>query len=428
MSEVQLYHGDCLDVLPALPENSVDTCITDPPYGLEFMGKDWDSGIPSVAFWREVLRVLKPGASLMAFGGTRTWHRLAVAIEDAGFEIRDTVMWVYGSGFPKSMSVSKAIDREAGMEREVIGLSPNDRPNSKVASGMGFDRALDKGQGHKAITITAPATPEAQLWDGWGTALKPAWEPIIVAMKPREGTYAQNALKWGVAGLWIDGGRVPTNGENVQAQSGHRGQPFGVREHKFAPRQYTTKGRWPANVIHDGSEEVLREFPESKGQAGDVRGTEPSRTGGSGTNCYGEYGRIPAAKRNDSGSAARFFYCAKASRKERDAGLEDFQETTVGDGRKKPIDNAYQRGKTGRKNTHPAVKPLALMRYLCRLTKTPTGGVVLDPFMGSGTTGMAAVLEGRGFIGIEIEKEYFDVAEKRIGQAQMQPRLPMEGL
>src|SRR6185312_518845 len=200
-----IYLGDCREVRSALPDNSVDTIITDPPYGLEFMGKGWDKGVPGVEFWKEFLAVAKPGAMLLAFGGTRTFHRMTAAIEDSGWEIRDCMMWLYGSGFPKSLNISKAIDKAKGVERDVVGISANDRPASQVKGGKAFDRGLDEGQEHQPLMITAPATDLAKQWDGWGTALKPAWEPIIVAMKPLDGTFAENAEKWGVAGINVDG-------------------------------------------------------------------------------------------------------------------------------------------------------------------------------------------------------------------------------
>ena len=382
-----IYTGDCLEVLAGMPENSIDTCITDPPYELGFMGKKWDSS--GIAFqpetWQAVYRVLKPGALLLAFGGTRTYHRMVCAIEDAGFEIRDTIAWVYGSGFPKSYDISKGIDKKAGAKREVVGWNENltgrTRPEGNPV------RFTNKANG----TLTAPSTPEAQLWDGWGTALKPAFEPIVVAMKPLDGTYVENALKWGVAGLWIDGGRIGNEEINLH---GNNGNVFGGGESE--KNYHTIIGRFPANLIHDGSDEVLEVFPQTT--SGNLNSGH-KRGDGTGNSFMGGGGVVQGNYGGDSGSAARFFYCAKASRAERNAGLEN--------------------------NGHPTVKPIALMRYLVRLTKTPTGGVVLDPFMGSGTTGIACVLEGREFIGIEREPEYVEIAEKRIAEAQMQPRLEL---
>ncbi len=374
---VELHLGDCLSVMAELPENSVDTIITDPPYGLTFMGKDWDRGVPGVAFWEQALRVAKPGATLLAMGGTRTFHRLVCAIEGAGFEIRDTIAWVYGSGFPKSYDISKGIDKQAGAERKVVG-------REKVDIGM---QSGNMHAGRKSMIverdITAPSIPAAQLWHGWGTALKPAMELICVAMKPIDGTYVNNALTWGVAGLWIDGGRVDGEPWKAHDATGLAKVKFFTNgEAQVIHKEPHVQGRFPANFIHDGSDEVVGLFP------------------------------------ND---AQRFFYCAKASRSERNAGLEGMPDKqrdlsrnvnqpsmNGGDG------NPFNRGVKPVTNHHPTVKPLALMRYLVRLTSTPTGGIVLDPFMGSGTTGIAAVLEGRDFIGIELNAEYLEIAERRI--------------
>lgn len=396
--KVELHLGNCLEVMVELPENSVDTILTDPPYGLTFMGKDWDRGVPGVAFWREALRVAKPGAMLLAMGGTRTFHRLVVAIEDAGWEVRDSMAWLYGSGFPKSHDISKGIDKKAGAEREIVGkVTKGSSPLPGNHNGTWNDNQLD-GE----FNLTAPATPAAQLWHGWGTALKPAMELICVAMKPIDGTFVNNALTWGVAGLWIDGGRVKTDPEVDDPRLGGKGEWHIAREQSkhtvsLPPKTMGSSelGRFPANVIHDGSDEVTGLMPE----------------------------------------AARFFYCAKASRSERNAGLEGMKEKRKAGAEFRPNHtekalNGESGNPYGRwdkmQNHHPTVKPLALMRYLARLTKTPTGGVVLDPFMGSGTTGIAAVLEGRDFIGIELNPEYLEIAEKRIAEAQKQLRLPLE--
>ena len=393
----QVITGDCLEVMRGMDAGSVDAVITDPPYGLSFMGKEWDHGVPGVHFWQEALRVAKPGAMMLAFGGTRTFHRLAVAIEDAGWELRDTIMWVYGSGFPKSANISKLLDKAAGAEREVIDTVPLNAPGGSIGA-----TAYNNGNGRyyplEPRTITAPATDAARQWHGWGTALKPAWEPILVAMKPLDGTFAQNALRHGVAGLWVDGGRVPT-GDNLNGGAYSNGSKNLANATSYATGTSAGEfvapaGRWPSNLVHDGSDEVLAGFPSNAGGGGNK-----SRNGNTAhTAVYGTYNAPPPDVRKiDTGSAARFFYCAKSSRAERNAGLEE-------------------------PNGHPCVKPLALMRYLARLTKTPTGGVVLDPFAGSGSTGCAAVMEGRGFIGIEISEEYADIARARIAKAAEQAR------
>ena len=428
--KLTLHHGDCLEVLRSLPDCSVDSVVTDPPYGLSFMGKRWDYDVPSVEVWAECLRVLKPGGHLLAFAGTRTQHRMAVRIEDAGFEIRDMIAWVYGSGFPKSLDVSKAIDkmdaaqeqqarryrftewvrstgvtarkindatgtemgnhytthptqpaimtrehleacrhllgdipewveREADIrsvesknfaEREVVGYEEM-VDTTKVRMGFAGSRYNNEESTNRIVSITAPATPEAKQWQGWGTALKPALEPITVARKLLIGTVAENVLQHGTGAINVDGGRV---GE-----------------------------RWPANFIHDGSEEATDLL----------------------------------------GASARFFYCAKASKADRDEGCDKLQERSAGEcvdrvegsaGMESPRAGA---GRTsGSRNHHPTVKPTDLMRYLCRLV-TPPSGIVLDPFMGSGSTGKAAMLEGFAFVGIEREAEYIDIAKARIQSA-----------
>jgi site-specific DNA-methyltransferase (adenine-specific) len=373
-----IHHGDCREVMATLDAESVDAIVSDPPYGLSFMGKGWDHGVPGVEFWTEALRVAKPGAHLLAFGGTRTYHRLACAIEDAGWEIRDCVMWVYGSGFPKSHDVSKAIDKAAGAEREVVSANPNHRPHS------GAIAAAEWFQDRSSGLITAPATDAARQWSGWGTALKPAWEPIIVARKPLVGTVAENVLAHGTGAINVDGCRVEGVPPSVPQP---RLRPDGVdRGHALGAavgrngEMSQASGRWPSNLVHDGSEEVVGLFPAAGGGSG-----KPIHAGDFGK--HGRYGKASGATTEsyaDSGSAARFFYCAKASKADR-----------------------------GNDNKHPTVKPTDLMRYLCRLV-TPPGGVVLDPFTGSGSTGKGAVLEGFRFIGIEREAEYVEIAKARI--------------
>jgi DNA modification methylase len=409
-----IYEGDCIEVLRTLPDNSVDAVVTDPPYGLSFMGKRWDYDVPSVEVWAECLRVLKPGGHLLAFAGTRTQHRMAVRIEDAGFEIRDLIAWVYGSGFPKSLDVSKAIDKAAGAEREIVGVHPDAaKRTSGTVTASGWETPS------RCNDITAPATEAARQWAGWGTALKPALEPITVARKPLIGTVAENVLAHGTGALNVDGCRVKLAADEdataLQARSG------GVRgfaneyvggKAKGAPPTDMRAGRWPANLIHDGSEEVVDLFPQTT--SGSRKAGEYS--GSNGSHSIGDFGPFQAASINSSsGSAARFFYCAKASKRDRDGGCEGMEEKEAG------IKNDSGRGfsesdpmaKIMRRNHHPTVKPTALMQYLCRLV-TPPGGTVLDPFMGSGSTGAAAMLEGFRFIGIEREAEYVAIARKRI--------------
>ncbi len=421
-----LLKGDCLELLPALPDNSIDAIVTDPPYELGFMGKAWDnSGIAyNVELWSECLRVLKPGGHLLAFGGSRTYHRLACAVEDAGFEVRDQIMWLYGSGFPKSLDVSKAIDKAAGAEREVLGVGAayckeieegRDCPGHPTAN-----RSLGGGA-NKHTASTAPATPDAKKWDGWGTALKPAHEPIVVARKPLVGTVANNVLTYGTGALNIDGCRVGSGtGETKTYEvSDMRGGNFGQDKETYANRAKLTytkvdSGRWPANVIHDGSDEVLAGFPNSK---------STKRTGKR-TGTYGEFAGQDNVEmgHDDSGSAARFYYCAKAGRAEREAGLDGLEEKRESDRQKDDGvggDNPRNRSNNARANHHPTVKPLALMRYLVRLV-TPPGGVVLDPFLGSGTTAVAAILEGFDWLGCEITEDYWPIIEARVAWAQNQ--------
>lgn len=387
---IKLLNADCMEHMKTMDNNSIDAIITDPPYGLSFMGKQWDYDVPKVEIWKECLRVLKPGGHLMAFAGTRTQHRMAVNIEDAGFEIRDMVAWVYGSGFPKSHNIGKAVDKLQGNDRETI---PNPKAKQQTQSKNGI---------YGDYEATKETTIGNSEWEGWGTALKPALEPITLARKPFKGTVADNVLKWGTGGLNIDDCRVGIDeNDDIHKKNPHTKGGFGNK----GAYVYTNKmgrgadvydfsqGRFPANFIHDGSQQILDIFPESAGQQGDIVRHKNIRKSPSG--CYGAM--PPAAdryKRNDKGSAARFFYCPKASRKERDEGLE----------------------KGGTRNTHPTVKPIELMRYLCRLI-TPPNGVVLDPFMGSGSTGVAAQREGFDFIGMELDSDYYEIAQARIGKA-----------
>jgi hypothetical protein len=448
-----------------MPDCSVDAVVTDPPYGLAFMGKRWDYDVPSVEIWAECLRVLKPGGHLLAFAGTRTQHRMAVRIEDAGFEIRDMIAWVYGSGFPKSLDVSKAIDkmdaseeqmqrryrftewvratgatsrqideatgtnmgghyttaasqpaimtrehleqcrhllgdvpewveREADIrsvesrnmaEREVVGVQKN--------AMSGWD--MDGGTRFADRNITAPATPAAQQWAGWGTALKPALEPITMARKPLTGTVAANVLEYGTGALNVDGCRVAHNEDCRMMAPSQANIDNPSEKHRQAGRREAVLelkpgGRWPANLIHDGSDEVAGLFPETVGKIGMV-----GNTGGN-NRIYGKLGRQEDRQpgTTDTGSAARFFYTAKASKADRGEG-----------------------------NTHPTVKPLDLMAYLCRLV-TPPGGVVLDPFMGSGTTIKAAIGEGFHAIGIERDPAYFAMVQQRMDGAQLGLPIP----
>jgi len=381
---MKLMLGDCLEKMKKIPNNYVDTCITDPPYGYNFMGKDWDAEVPNPEYWEEVLRCLKPGAFLLCFAGTRSWHWMAISIEKAGFEIRDTIMWLHGQGFPKSYNIAK------GIEGKLTKGSANWNEWKKLEGerkegNLGYTKTQHE-QGYRPDDYTGrgakfdlqATTNEAELWKGYGTALKPAWEPIIVAMKPRDGSFVNNALEHGVSGLNIDGGRIPLeNEEGYTINTFDDGaKPWGdAKGEKFTGRE-ETKGRWPANVILD---DITGEMLNGK---------------------------------------AKFFFCAKASKKEKNLGLENLPDS-LGGGMAGTLDKSLKTGSGNErnnvmKNNHPTVKPQSLMEYLCTLTRTPTGGIVLDPFMGSGTTGIACVKTGRDFIGIEMDEQYFEIAEKRI--------------
>lgn len=409
---MRLINADCIEAMRAMPDNSMDSIVTDPPYELGFMGKSWDaSGIAfNIEVWQEALRVIKPGGHLIAFSGSRTYHRMAVAIEDAGFQIRDQIMWVYGSGFPKSHNISKGIDKAAGAEREVIG---------ETIKGAQTESTGRYGAWGDGITPTAPATPAAQQWDGWGTALKPAHEPMVLARKPLEGTVANNVLTHGVGGLNIDGSRVIADGENFDnlksrpigklntRRNDETDEEFDARvgespEQLVALAKLKELGRFPANFIHDGSDEVVALFPITTSGANKPDFNRDNSIFGFG----GGQGF------SDSGSAARFFYCAKASKRDRNEGLDGFAEKQVfGDegGTYRGLSNS----KHPDKNHHPTVKPTSLMQYLIRLV-TPPNGIVLDPFMGSGSTGKACAYEGFEFIGIDQSAEYVEIAQARI--------------
>jgi DNA modification methylase len=431
LGNIQLLQGDCLEVMRTFAPDSMDSIVTDPPYGLSFMGKDWDHGVPGEHFWAEALRVAKPGAHLLAFGGTRTFHRLAVAIEDAGWEIRDCVMWVYGSGFPKSHDVSKAIDREAGKTREVVGSRLADNFNHPGTGAINYRQRDGIVCERVSINITSPATQEAERWQGWGTALKPAWEPIIVARKPITQTVAANVLEWGTGAINVDGCRVEHNEEcKPMAAQKTNNCIIGQSGRYTETTELKPAGRWPSNFIHDGSDDVLALMPETKSGSGDKHGRKPSSFCAS--TDWQSY--IGTSNGGDSGSAARFFYCAKASKHDRDEGCEGLEvnQTTGGGGMNNTPDDVcgkYGSIKAPAHNPHPTVKPTDLMRYLCRLV-TPPGGIILDPFMGSGSTLKAAVLEGFDGIGIDLNPEYVEIARRRVEFAnstliQLQPELEL---
>jgi DNA modification methylase len=484
--------GSCLDRLKELPDASVDAVVTDPPYELGFMGKSWDSsGIAfNTAVWAECLRVLKPGGHLLAFGGSRTWHRIAVAVEDAGFQIRDSVAWLYGSGFPKSLDVSKAIDKRGGViagqsrfagvlkkaklqtsmsisdlnevlgrrtsnlwshfvgeiqpllptaeqywklksvlpipdewdiqflpeaEREVIGKKTSGIANKDE----GTRHTIGASQGVE-VDITAPATDDAVKWQGWGTALKPAFEPVIVARKPLVGTVAANVLEFGTGALNIDGTRIGAGGQLKWSTPRDMGFSGGSDSDGVATSN--AAGRWPSNVVLDeftaglvdeqsgiGVSKAANRGLQVSGQKGGLAGDLPNYKEGTDT----------LRGHSDSGGASRFFYVAKASKRDRNEGLDALEEQRHSDREKDDGvggDNPRNRTNAAKQNFHPTVKPTDLMRQLVRLV-TPPGGVVLDPFTGSGSTGKAAILEGFEFIGCELTEEYLPIIEGRLNHA-----------
>jgi site-specific DNA-methyltransferase (adenine-specific) len=416
MSKTKLLLGDNIQSLQKLPDNSVDSIVTDPPYGLSFMGKKWDYDVPSVEFWKEVYRVLKPGGHVLSFGGTRTYHRMVVNIEDAGFEIRDQIMWLYGSGFPKSHNIGKAVDKLQGNDREVVGVKTDGAYSAGTKNkGIGeIDKLGGKERevrGEDFGKITKGQSP----YEGWGTALKPANEPICVARKPlSEKSVAENVLKWGTGGINIDGCRVgseiiETNMKNTKGGLYNLGNEDRTNE----VENTFNEGRFPANIILD---EIAGELlDEQSGLVNQGHWPKGSVKGfgdfGGGSSSYEGVGKKDKTK----SGASRFFYQAKVSKAERNMGLDEFEDKVI-EGRDAGQDEravAYKKRPTPTKNVHPTVKPVALMAYLCRLI-TPPNGIVLDPFMGSGSTGIAARLEGFKFCGMEMDKDYFKIAESRI--------------
>jgi len=441
MNKVTLLKGDCLQKLKELKDNSVDSVVTDPPYHLTsivkrfgkedsakaqygtdgafqraskgFMGKEWDGG--DIAFrpdvWEECYRVLKPGGHLLAFSHSRTYHRMGVAVEDAGFEIRDQIMWIYGSGFPKSHNIGKSVDKLLGNEREVIGTKGlNSFKGTTMRNHYGdYNKSFDE-----VNKLDRGFTP----YEGWGTALKPAHEPIVMARKPFKGTVAQNVLEWGTGGININESRIgyndnddPRIGKGYEWES--KAEPFGEAKTTEKKEGWNTQGRFPANIIFDEEagkilDEQSGTTKSSKRGAHNNKKTEHTNTYTPPEAIYGDHNTY-----GDTGGASRFFYCPKAQKKDRNEGIEHLPIKRPDTRTDKGMGSFTEKGVQPQHNSHPTVKPTDLMTYLVRLV-TPKGGTVLDPFMGSGSTGKASVREGMNFIGIEREDEYMEIAKSRI--------------
>jgi DNA modification methylase len=416
----EILHGDCLELMKSIADNSVDAVVTDPPYGLSFMGSKWDYDVPNIEIWKECLRVLKPGGYLLAFAGTRTQHRMAVRIEDAGFEIRDMIAWVYGSGFPKSLNIGKAVDKLQGNEREIIEINDG---RSRYDGATRRERDEDNRQistGKDRVDFTK----DISEWEGWGTALKPALEPITVARKPlSEKTVAENCLKWGTGGINIDECRVETEDDNSHKPSsmdnqncyGDYAYPIGGKGNPY--------GRFPANLIHDGSDEVTGLFPDTK--SGAMK--KPYKYTNNGYSLGKPTGETKQIHESSEGSAARFFYCPKASKSERNKGCDGMENKRGidnyrpnddgGNGIQSRLHGAANKGS----NHHPTVKPIALMEYLIKLVSRE-GAVILDPFGGSGTTALACINLDRQFIIMERDEQYIEIIKKRVEKLNKKPK------
>ena len=453
-NQYKLYNGSMLDMEEVIKPNSIDAIVTDPPYELGFMGKSWDKS--GIAFqketWKKCLSVLKPGGHLVAFGGSRTFHRIACAIEDAGFELRDTIMWIYGSGMPKSMNIGLAIDKKNGIKSEIIGYSNNTMPDFIDAGKKNSVNKVGINDGESANRIKQPIYKAQNEWDGWGTTLKPSFEPIIIARKPCEGTCIDNVLKYGVGGINIDECRVPMSDSDYNMITNKASKNPTDNYNNNVAKKYgeyalniatlpNEQGRFPSNVIltydETDKEEVCGGFPNSgNGNGGEVYSYKGREYNNKDTSMFnGDKPQAPS-NYNDSGSASRYFYCAKANKKDRDEGLESFQaqsDKAKGNGLGRICEfcgTPQLRAKDCKckikswilppqKNIHPTVKPTELMQYLVRLV-TPKGGTVLDPFNGSGSTGKACMYENKErnvdykYIGIELTEEYLPISKARI--------------
>lgn len=441
-----VYNENCLDTMKRMPDNSVDSIVTDPPYGLGdppdpyevmkswlehgyhevkgkgFMAKEWDAFVPQPVIWKECFRILKPGGHLLAFSSPRTQDWMTMALRFAGFEINTSIYWVFASGMPKGLNVSKAIDKKYGLERDVVGkyTPPNGKDwNLSQASNDDEDAAPGTftASGRRTLDITAPKHPDAKKWDGWNSQLKPAAEPITVARKPIIGNIVDNVLEYGTGTFNVDASRVGIREQNESgwSKSGSKtseNRSMTGKNYERPPKDETGLGRYPSNLIHDGSDDVVVLFPDTKS------GKDRNPAKESETSTFAKKGiRTEEVNYGDQGSAARFYYCAKAGKSDRDEGCEYFVpkfQPTLGNGigvKEHDPDPA-----TKKLNHHPTCKPTALMRYLCRLV-TPVGGLVYDPFSGSGSTGKAAILEGFEFVGSELDAGYADIANARLKHA-----------
>lgn len=427
MSSVSVIHGDCLEQLQKMNDNSIDGILTDPPYGISFMGKKWDYQLPSIEVWKECLRVIKPGGYMIAFGGTRTYHRLACSVEDAGFELRDCIMYCFGSGFPKSLDIGKAIDKEQGNEREIVGSKlglPGYSLTSTENQGNTLDWSKSNRNGEKECEITKGNT----IWEGYGTALKPAYEPAILCRKPIAGTVAKNVLEWGTGGLNIDGCRI---GEEVRSNK-PVGELTGIGSTRTVPKGIETvvTGRFPANLLHDGSEEVTEQFPYSQGMSGGGAKDKNKKDEWTVQQFNRQLVRYEWI-RGDSGSASRFFqvcpieqedietsrifYTSKVSSKERNAGCDNLPEHPIYT-KTNPQPNRDKQEQGTRRNNHPTLKPISLTTYLAKLIKPPTENTtLLVPFSGAGSEMIGGIKAGwDNIIGIEKEENYCNIANARI--------------
>jgi len=432
----RLLVGNCLTTLKNLPDDSIDSIVTDPPYEIGFMGKGWDStGIAyNVELWKECLRVLKPGGHLLSFGATRSYHRMAVAIEDAGFEIRDSIHWTYGSGFPKSMNISKAIDKQAGAERKVVGF--RDVPDQR-GGRINSEATAENGVQTRNVPITTPATDAAKKWDGWGTALKPSHEPIVVARKPLDGTVADNVQQHGTGAINIDATRVGSETITINGQGNDNlfhGNFSGEIDNP------TRTGRFPANTLlthnydcqQTGTTSQTVVTTSGKGFAGSFEGGTNDNGGAAQTFSSPTWSCTPSCPielldqqqeevsrffHNSQWSVADdlspFIYQAKPGKKERNAGLDGLPEQRPDERTETGMGTFEEKGVAKQSNFHPTVKPVELMRYLIKMV-TPPNGVVLDPFLGSGTTAVAATLEGYAWKGCELTADYLPIIKGRI--------------